>query len=194
METIRTFIAIVLPEPLIRQLAQVQRQLERNAPPESVRWVNPEGIHLTLKFLGDTPVAKLEAIRAALMEAASRAAPCTFFVGGLGCFPNARRPRVIWVGVQPAGGELAALQRAVEVAMQPLGFPPEGREFTPHLTLGRVRDRVSPTDLSRLGALISSTEVGTLGEVTARRFALIRSVLKPTGAEYTPLAEFPLGA
>ncbi len=194
METVRTFIAIVLPDPVIRQLAQVQRQLEKSAPPGSVRWVNPEGIHLTLKFLGDTPVAKLEAIRVALAAVASRSAPCAFTVGGLGCFPNVRRPRVIWVGVQPSGGELAALQRAVEAAMKPMGFPPEGREFTPHLTLGRVRDRVSPTDLSRLGALISSTEVGTLGVVTARRFALIQSVLKPTGAEYTPLAEFPLGA
>ncbi|MCS7282551.1 MAG: RNA 2',3'-cyclic phosphodiesterase [Anaerolineae bacterium] len=194
MESIRTFIAIVLPEPLIRQLAQVQQQLEKKAPPGSVRWVNPEGIHLTLKFLGDTPAAKLDAIRAALAAVASRSAPCAFTVGGLGCFPNARRPRVIWVGVQAIGGELAALQRAVEAAMKPLGFPPEGREFTPHLTLGRVRDRVPPTDLSRLSALISSTEVGTLGEVTARCFALIRSDLKPTGAEYTPLAEFPLGS
>lgn len=194
METIRTFVAIVLPEPLLRQLAQVQRQLEKKAPPESVRWVNPEGIHLTLKFLGDTPVAKLESIRAALAAVAARSAPCTFTVGGLGCFPNARRPRVLWVGVQPVGGELAALQRAVEAAMKPLGFPPEDREFTPHLTLGRVRDRVAPADLARLGALISSTEVGTLGEVTARHFALIQSVLKPTGAEYTPLAEFSLGA
>lgn len=194
METLRTFIAIVLPEPLLRQLAQVQRQLEKRAPPESVRWVNPEGIHLTLKFLGDTPVAKLESIRAALAAVASRSAPCTFTVGGLGCFPNARRPRVLWVGVQPVGGELAALQRAVEAAMKSLGFPPEDREFTPHLTLGRVRDRVAPADLARLGALISSAEVGTLGEVTARHFALIQSVLKPTGAEYTPLAEFSLGA
>lgn len=193
METVRTFIAIVLPEPLLRRLASVQQQLEQKAPPGSVRWVNPEGIHLTLKFLGDTPTAKLEAIRAALAAVASRSAPCAFAVGGLGCFPNVRKPRVIWVGVRPLGGELAALRQAVEAAMKPLGFPPEGREFTPHLTLGRVRDRIPPADLSRLGALVSSTEVGTLGEVTAQRFFLIRSLLRPTGAEYTPLMEFPLG-
>jgi 2'-5' RNA ligase len=193
VDTRRTFIAIVLPEPIIRQLAQVQRQLERQAPLESVRWVKPEGIHLTLKFLGDTPVGKLDAIRAALAAVASRASPCAFTVGGLGCFPNPRRPRVIWVGVQTAGGELAALQRAVEAAMAPLGFPPEGREFTPHLTLGRVRDRIPSADLSRLGALVSSTDIGTLGEVQAHSFALIQSVLKPSGAEYTPLAEFRMG-
>lgn len=193
METIRTFIAIALPEPMLRQLAQVQRQLERQAPPESVRWVKPEGIHLTLKFLGDTPVGKLEAIRAALAAVASRASPCTFTVGGLGSFPNPRRPRVIWVGIQTTAGELTALQRAVEAAMKPLGFPPEGRDFTPHLTLGRVRDRVPPADLSRLGALISSTAIGTLGEVQARDFALIQSILKPSGAEYIPLAAFRMG-
>lgn len=193
METIRTFIAIVLPESVIRQLAQVQRQLERQAPPESVRWVKPEGIHLTLKFLGDTPVGKLDAIRAALGEVASRALPCTFTIGGLGCFPNARRPRVIWVGIQPMGEELASLQEAVERAMKPLGFPPEGRDFTPHLTLGRVRDRIPPADLARLGTLVSSTDLGTLGEVQARSFALIQSVLKPSGAEYTPLDEFWMG-
>lgn len=193
METVRTFIAIVLPESVIRQLAQVQRQLERQAPPESIRWVKPEGIHLTLKFLGDTPVGKLDAIRAALAAVASQASPCAFTVGGLGCFPNARRPRVIWVGVQPMGEELASLQQAVERAMKPLGFPPEGRDFTPHLTLGRVRDRIPPADLSRLGALVSSTDIGTLGEVQARGFALIQSVLKPSGAEYTPLAEFLMG-
>jgi 2'-5' RNA ligase len=194
METIRTFIAIVLPESVIRQLAQVQRQLERQAPLESVRWVKPEGIHLTMKFLGDTPVGKLDAIRAALTAVASQTLPCAFTVGGLGCFPNARRPRVIWVGVQPMGEELASLQRAVERAMKPLGFLPEGREFTPHLTLGRVRDRIPPTDLARLGALLSSTDIGTLGEVQAHSFALIQSVLKPSGAEYIPLAEFRMGA
>ncbi|MGB9776513.1 MAG: RNA 2',3'-cyclic phosphodiesterase [Anaerolineae bacterium] len=194
METIRTFIAIVLPESVIRQLGQVQRQLERQAPPESIRWVKPEGIHLTLKFLGDTPVGQLDAIRATLTAVASRTSPCAFTVGGLGCFPNARRPRVIWVGVQPMGEELASLQRAVERAMKPLGFPPEGREFTPHLTLGRVRDRIPPADLARLGALVSSTDIGTLGEVRAHSFALIQSVLKPSGAEYTPLAEFRIPA
>ncbi len=138
-------------------------------------------------------MGKLDAIRAALAAVASRTSPCAFTVGGLGCFPNPRRPRVIWVGVQATGGELAALQRAVEAAMKPLGFSPEGREFTPHLTLGRVRDRIPPADLSLLGAMVSSTDIGTLGEVQAHSFALIQSVLKPSGAEYTPLAEFRMG-
>ncbi len=192
MEPLRLFIAIPLPEPLLRQMAQVQRALEKQMPAGSVRWVNPEGIHLTLKFLGDTPEGKVPAIRDALAAVARRAVPCTFTVGDLGCFPNLRRPRVVWVGVQEPGGQLQALQEAVESAMVSLGYPREGRKFSPHLTLGRVRDSVPSRDAARIGEVVGATALGTLGEVRADSFALIRSVLKPTGAEYTPLAEFRL--
>lgn len=193
METLRLFIAIPLPEPLLRQLAQVQRTLEKEMPAGSVRWVNPAGIHLTLKFLGDTPEGKIPAIQDVLTAVARRAVPCTFTVGDLGCFPNLRRPRVIWVGVQEPGGQLQALQEAVERAMVPLGYPREGRGFSPHLTLGRVKDSVPSRDVARIGEIVGATGLGTLGEVRADSFALIRSILKPTGAEYTPLAEFRLG-
>lgn len=192
METLRLFIAIPLPEMLLRQLAQVQRTLEKQMPAGVVRWVKPEGIHLTLKFLGDTPEGEVPAIREALTAVARRAVSCTFAVGDLGCFPNLRRPRVIWVGVQEPGGQLRALQEAVERAMVPLGYPPEGRPFSPHLTLGRVRDGIPSRDVTRIGEVVVATALGTLGEVRVDLFALIRSVLKPTGAEYTPLAEFRL--
>lgn len=193
METLRLFIAIPLPEPVLRQLAEVQRLLEKQMPAGSVRWVKPEGIHLTLKFLGDTPEGKVPAIRDALTAVARRAAPCSFTVGDLGCFPNLRRPRVIWVGVQEPGGQLALLQEAVEKGMATLGYPREGRPFSPHLTLGRVKDSVPARDVARIGDIVGATSVGTLGEVRAESFALIRSILQPTGAEYTPLAEFHLG-
>jgi 2'-5' RNA ligase len=193
METIRTFIAIPLPEPLLAQLARVQRQLEREVPPRSVRWVRPESIHLTLKFLGDTPTEKLPQIEAALAAVAQNGPACTFTVTGLGCFPNSRRPRVLWVGVQEPTGRLAALQNAIEEAVAPFGYPPEGRGFTPHLTLGRVHRRADRRDVARVGEIVATTEVGPLGEVAVHHFALIRSLLKPTGAEYTTLAEFHVG-
>lgn len=192
METIRTFIAIPLPGDLLDQLAQVQQRLEREVPPRSVRWVRAGGIHLTLKFLGDTPVAKLPQIKAALAAVARNAPPSTFTVEGLGCFPNLRRPRVIWVGVQEPTGRLAALQDAIEEVVTPFGYPPEGRGFTPHLTLGRVNRRVPPGDRALIGRAVSAVDVGRLGEAPADRFVLFRSVLKPTGAEYSVLAEFPL--
>ncbi|HHS96806.1 MAG TPA: RNA 2',3'-cyclic phosphodiesterase [Chloroflexi bacterium] len=166
--------------------------MERETPPRSVRWVRAEGIHLTLKFLGETPVAKLPEIKGALAAVARNAPPSTFTVEGLGCFPNLRRPRVIWVGVQEPTGRLAALQDAIEEVMAPFGYPPEGRGFTPHLTLGRVNRRVSPGDRARIGEVVSAADVGLLGEAPADRFVLFRSVLKPTGAEYSVLAEFPL--
>lgn len=192
MEMIRAFIAVPLPGSLLDELAALQRRLERQVPPRSVRWVNPNGIHLTLQFLGDTPLDKLPAIQDALAVVAQNASACTFTVGGLGCFPNLRRPRVVWVGVQEPSGRLAALQDAVEEAMAHFGYVPEGRGFTPHLTLGRVQRHTSNREVAQVGEAVTGTPVGQLAEITADRFALIRSVLKPTGAEYTTLAEFPL--
>jgi len=194
METIRAFIAIPLPDSLLEKLAVTRRRLERRAPHRSVRWVRPEGIHLTLKFLGDTPKHKLPEIERALAVVARNAPGCTFTVGELGCFPRPRRPRVIWVGVQEPTGRMAALQKAIEEAMGGLGFEPERRGFHPHLTLGRVRRKRSRSDLAQVSEAITSVTVDRLAEVPADRFALIRSVLKPTGAEYTTLREFNLRA
>lgn len=192
METIRAFIAIPLHGALLDELAELQRRLEKQVPPNSIRWVNPNGIHLTLQFLGDTPVEKLPAIQETLAAVARNASPCTFTVGGLGCFPNPRRPRVVWVGVQEPSGRLAALRDAIEEAMARFGYAPEGRGFTPHLTLGRVQRRASNREVVQVGEAVTSMPVGQLAEVAADRFALIRSVLKPTGAEYSTLAEFLL--
>jgi 2'-5' RNA ligase len=192
METIRAFIAIPLPNPLLDKLVTLQRRLERQVPPRSVRWMRPESIHLTLKFLGDTPTEKLHGIKQALAAVAQHAPACTFTVEGLGCFPNPRRPRIVWVGVQEPTGWLEVLQDGIEEVMIPFGYSPERRGFTPHLTLGRVRRRVSRSDAAQAGEVVASTTVGLLAQVPADHFALIRSVLKPTGAEYTALEEFPL--
>jgi len=191
MDKIRAFIAIPLPESLIERLGRLQRGLEHKVP-GCVRWVRPQGIHLTLKFLGDTATEKLADIESALSVVARNAATCTLTVGGMGCFPNPRRPRVIWVGVEEPTGRLALLQSAIEEVSTSLGFPPERRDFHPHLTLGRVHRRASRQDVARLGEVISTAEMGTLCQISAARLDLIRSVLKPSGAEYTTLAEFHL--
>ncbi len=193
METIRAFVAIPLPPSLLDRLSILQRQLEKQVPPQSVRWVRGEGIHLTLKFLGDTPVEKLPFIKRALAAEAQHVPPFSFTAAGLGCFPRSRRPRVIWVGVEEPLGRLATLQSGIEEAMSGLGFKPEHRKFHPHLTLGRVQQRVSRRDRERIGEVITAAPVEVLAEVPADRFALIRSVLKPSGAEYTTLEEFTLG-
>lgn len=192
MEKVRAFIAVPLPKSVLERLTDVQHRLKGKVPHRSVRWVRPEGIHLTLKFLGDTPTDKLPTIKEALTVVAQHAPASSLTAGGLGCFPNPRRPRVLWVGVQEPTGRLKAVQEAVEEAMTSLGYKPERHSFTPHLTLGRVHRRTSRSDLKQISDVITGTTVETLAEFPADRFELIRSELKPTGAEYTTLEEFPL--
>jgi len=192
MDNIRLFIAIPLPEPLLKRLGDVKYRLQGKVPHKSVRWVRSEGIHLTLKFLGDTPKEKVPTITEALTVVGQNAPASTLVAEGLGCFPNLRRPRVLWVGVTEPSGRLEALQKAVEEAMTSLGYKPERHSFTPHLTLGRVRRGTSRREEKQIADVISGTSVDQLAEFTADCFELIRSDLKPTGAEYTTLGTFVL--
>lgn len=192
-EMIRSFIAIDLPPDLKDKLRQTSERLSRESPPGSVRWTRIEGIHLTLKFLGDVPRTELPPIEAALAQICQAQAPFVFTAGELGCFPNVRRPRVVWVGVQEETGALAALQREIERALKPLGYPPEGRSFHPHLTLGRVKQQASRADVAQLGQVVAASDVGELARVQARSLHLFRSDLRPSGAVYTSLAAFELG-
>ena len=192
MEKIRTFIAIELDESVKDGLTKLRKRLEGQAPRGSVRWVRPEGIHLTLKFLGDVPADQIEEITQALQKGCEGFAPFSLSCGGLGCFPNLKRPRVVWTGIQEETGTLAQLQRAIEEHVAPLGYPTEKRKFSPHLTLGRVQKRVSSGDLRRLGELVGASETGTLGQMEVRSVNLMRSDLRPSGAVYTWLAEVEL--
>jgi 2'-5' RNA ligase len=189
---VRTFIAIELDDELRDNLGRLQAGLRDRLSPRSVRWVRPEGIHLTLKFLGDTPVDKLEEIQAALARAASEAGPFTVTVGGLGCFPNPRRPRVVWVGLQEVTGRLKQLRDAVEDHVAPLGFPTERRAFSPHLTLGRVQRNASKSEVREVGELVTATQIGTIDEMAVTAVSYIKSDLKPSGAVYTTLLEAEL--
>ena len=189
---LRTFIAVPLPAETLDGLRDLQRTLGRRVPDGVVRWVRPEGIHLTLRFLGDTPTDRLPAVQAALSAVARNASAFTISVGGVGCFPNARRPRVIWVGVNEPDGRLESLQSGIEEALGRVGFLPEGRDFSPHLTLGRISRKASRDDAARVGEVVTGARVAILGEVRAARVELIRSVLKPAGAEYSTPAPFIL--
>jgi 2'-5' RNA ligase len=193
MATIRTFIAVELDRGIRDGLGRLQARLGKQVPPRSVRWVQPDGIHLTLKFLGDTPLDRVDQIKEALTQAAAEAAPFAFSVQDLGCFPNARQPRVIWVGLQELAGILTRLRDAVESHVAPLGFPTEKRPFSPHLTLGRVQRYASTSEVGEIGNLVAATVVGLIGQMTATTVCFIRSDLKPNGAVYTTLFEAPLG-
>lgn len=166
----------------------VQSSLDRGF--KGVSWVRPDSIHLTLKFLGEIDDGKVREAGLALGKAATGIGPFMLEIEGVGAFPNARNPRVVWVGVKASQG-LCALQRAVEVNLQSIGFEAEERPFTPHLTLCRIK---SPDDGRALGRLITETKPEAKAAFTVSSFAFMKSVLKPSGAEYTPIQEFALTA
>lgn len=195
MTTLRTFIAIELDPQVRAYLAAVQETLRSLVPARSVRWVQTDCIHLTLKFLGDTPLAQVDSIKEALARAAREVEPFTFQVGSTGCFPNQRRPRVLWISLHEPSGTLARLRDAVEAYVAPLGFPTEARAFTPHLTLGRVQQYALAADVRRIGEVmtpgssaVTATDRHATPQARVEVVSYIKSDLRPTGAVYTTLS------
>jgi 2'-5' RNA ligase len=185
---VRLFVAVDLPGPLRGRVEELLAELRREVP--DVRWTRAEGIHLTLKFLGEVEEGRVGEVAGALAGAARRArGGFTVVVAGLGTFGDRGRPRVVWAGVREPTGSLARLHAEVESAAGPLGFPPEGRPFSPHLTLARLK--APSRHLGRALAARAQTEVGAF-EVGA--CCLFQSLLRPSGAEYARLGEFPLGS
>ena len=187
MERARSCVAIELPEELKQELVELIDRLRSGGQP-GVKWVDPRGLHLTLKFLGDVPVDKLGDITDALREATRGIMCFRLAVGGLGVFPNPRRVRVAWVGVSGQVDVLERLRQRVESALVPLGFAAESRGFTPHLTLARVRDRVSPEERQRFGHFMEGAyfEAGHGIEVGAVH--LMKSQLTSRGAIYSRIS------
>jgi len=191
-ESIRLFIAIALTEELKAVLTEIGRELEARIPPRIVRWVKPAAMHLTLVFLGETPISRLAAIKEAVGAAAASSPHTSFRAVGLGCFPNPRRPRVIWVGVEETAGDLPQIKEALDRELEPLGFRREKRTFSPHLTLGRVDRRASNHEVAELGRVVERATLQEVGRVKVTQVHLIRSDLRPAGPVYTILASFPL--
>jgi 2'-5' RNA ligase len=193
MAGIRSFVAVELPDEVRTALADLQEDLMAQAPPKSVRWTRPTSIHLTLQFLGDVAPGQVEAIADALHGVCAEVAPFSFELKSLGVFPNPSRPRVVWVGVVEPSGTLVAVQKRAAQALAPLGFEPEKRAYTPHLTIGRAARYATRAELVEVGELVTRSQVGTLGQVHVEHLTLMKSDLQSSGAVYTPLAVLPLG-
>lgn len=191
-ETVRAFVAIELDSRLLQALDSLMARLQRELPSGALRWVRPEGIHLTLQFLGNVPVDRIPAVVRALEGACTGVPSLTMEVAGLGCFPNLQRPNVLWVGVEERTGQLLRLQRHVAQGLEPLGFEPDRRGFHPHLTLARAARGARPADLRQVGAWVAGAEPVSLGALRADHVSLMRSDLRPDGAVYTRLAAVPL--
>ncbi len=176
----RCFIAIELPEDVRSQLGALQERFGHRG--KAVRWVRPDAMHLTLKFLGEVPDARLPAVCDALSEVASPCEPFEFAVRRTGCFPPRGGVRVVWAGVEEPTEHLLTCQALCEDAMEELGFAREHRPYVPHLTLGRVKD---PRGASGLRELVAECEDFEAGWVDVDRLVLMESHLSPKGAEYT---------
>ncbi|MBN1439862.1 MAG: RNA 2',3'-cyclic phosphodiesterase [Anaerolineales bacterium] len=188
--SVRAFIAIGLSADVRRWLIDARAGLERKIPSGAVRWTDPGGIHLTLKFLGEISTARIGGICEVMDGLASFSRPFLISPGGLGCFPDARRLRVIWAGVR-ADPQLTDLQKRLEVDLEKIGFPAERRAFSPHLTLGRVRDGVPSGSLEELGRVVKDSAAGSAAGMEVKEINLFSSVLRPGGAEYSVLHRSP---
>jgi 2'-5' RNA ligase len=179
----RLFVALDIPDAVRRALRELMARLKSEC--TGARWVRPEGMHITLKFLGETDEAKLDSIRAALSTIHSGQAVESNF-RGIGFFPNEFHPRVVWCGID-SSSNLPLLASGVDRALEPFGFPAESHPFTPHLTLARFNSHKGLDTLVRAANNLKSYDFGA---ARASEFHLYRSVLKPSGAEYSRLATF----
>jgi 2'-5' RNA ligase len=191
MEQVRAFIAIELPDELKLALIRLQDQLKSGGQ-TSVKWVDPYSIHLTLKFLGNIGRDTVGGITTALEEAARGIHPFRLEARGLGAFPGLKRVQVVWVGVTGEVDRLRQLQQRIESNLAPLGFVPESRPFTPHLTIARLRDRVTPDERQSLGHLIGSTSFDTVYVINVGSIHLMRSQLTREGAVYSRISSVKL--
>ena len=182
----RTFIAIELEKEIRNALFQIQEELESSQ--ADIKWVKPENIHLTLKFLGEVEETKIPEIIQRLQECGGQIKPFTIRISGLGAFPGLKSARVIWVGVKEDTDELTKLAKMIEDSLVKLGFPKEGRKFSAHLTLGRLR---SNKNKDKLGQKLEKIKIPELSQ-RINSIALFESVLHPTGAAYQKLSEIIL--
>jgi 2'-5' RNA ligase len=185
-ELIRSFIAIELPELVKQELITLESVLKKRSP-QVVRWVDPQGIHLTLKFLGDVSPDRIDEINMAIDEATQGLSPFRLELQEVGAFPNLNRVNVIWVGAKGELDKLAYLQKQIESNTAQLGFPREERAFTPHMTLGRVHNYASPDDRKKLGQILSQTTFASSQVITVDSVNLMKSQLTNSGAIYTRL-------
>lgn len=183
-EALRSFIAVELPNEIHDSLQKLQNNLKDSMP--DVRWVKYGNIHLTLKFLGDVEVSKIEKISKSIQYVADEFSPFTMSLAHIGAFPNFRKPSIIWTGVEEGAEKIIEIVEQIESSMEKLGFAREKRPFKPHLTIGRIRELKHPTIMAKS---LENNEIGEIGKFMVEKLSLIKSQLDPSGSIYTTLSE-----
>jgi 2'-5' RNA ligase len=190
-DSVRAFIAITLAPAQMAHLQELQRELRSRLTGHGIRWVRPDQLHLTLRFLGNVDRERLADLSVALHQACAGAAPFPLAFEGVGCFPDTGQPRVIWAGLR---GELDSLQRIqarVRQGTQSFGDHQEERAFRPHLTIGRVEK--GGRESREVRRQIESVRASTLEPWTVRQIHLIQSQLTSAGPRYTALTSIAIG-
>lgn len=186
-KTIRCFIAVPLPESVKIHIHKIQENICSLG--LKMRWIKPENIHLTLKFLGDIPFSDIDAVYRAMAQTSESFKPLTLGIKGIGVFPSIKNPRILWMGMKEETHTLIQLQQSLENNLIHLGFQKEKRSFKAHLTIARIKNRIFPKDLLEV---IEKYKKFELEPFIANDIILYKSVLKPTGAVYTKLKTITL--
>ena len=190
MDTVRAFIAIELSDDIKKELEEIKSVLmSRNSTP--AKWVDPQSIHLTLKFLGDITSDKVAEVLDGIKSGVDGISSFQIQLAGLGIFPNLARTQVVWAGITGGMDQLKQLQKNIEIEMDKQGIPRENRTFTPHLTLARVRNHATSEERKRLGDLVTGTPF-TGGAMRVDSVNLMKSQLTRQGALYTRLGSIRL--
>ena len=187
----RSFIAIEFPPEIIKKLHKVSKYFKSQTPEKSLKWVEPENLHLTLKFLGEIAADQLDEVKAALISSLKDQPSFEIEIKGMGMYPNPRHPRVIWLGISGENG-IKKVHAIIDRELAPLGFEPERRGFSPHLTLARVRPQTDRDTVEKIGTTLSQFNVDSLGKVSVENIHLFQSKLTPQGPIYTRLLSVPL--
>ncbi len=180
----RTFIAIDLNESLKNNICEYINELKK-INQSKIKWIKENGMHITLKFLGEISEDKVSDIDNILEKTAEQHKPFPITFKGTGYFPNRKKPRVLWIGIEN-NTILCDIQSQLEDKLQSLGFPKEKRTFSPHLTMGRIK---KPFHLQSILSKISADQEKYFGEMTAQKITFFQSILKSSGAEYSVITE-----
>ena len=190
MHTIRTFFAIELPTSTLEQIEKESYDL-KNSIPGKIKWVAIGSMHITIKFIGEFNPEHQSSIQKDLRSHLSELGEIKLSFGKIGVFPNIKNPRVAWLGLNDPG-QLIELARTVNLVSSNYGYPQEKRGFSPHLTIGRVRNNVSSRDRELIGQMIANYRFAKIEPFITNRLSFIKSLLTPKGPVYSTLFETPL--
>ncbi len=191
IDTIRAFVAVELEEGVKKHITSAIETLQQEQI-EGLRLVRPEGVHLTLKFLGNIGASQISQVAGAIASVASRHSAFDLILGSAGVFPNPRRARVLWIGVDGDIRRLTRLQTDMDDALTAVGFQPESRQFNPHLTIGRMHHRASRANRHRAAGVLAAVSLPDHSTIAVNTISLMKSTLLPNGAVYERIAHSSL--